>query len=148
VLFPVLSSRFRQLGQRAEVTNGRSTGERNQTRALFLPPADTAPTRFPDRKYDPCPAHFRARCIAEAAWLCEVTRAGGVQFKFASLPSATSVTVYWKTPDGQKVATVVKPVTPIVVSDVGSASPLPKGTWQAVIEARGKVLRHATVQLS
>jgi len=70
-----------------------------------------------------------------------------VRFKFALLPAGHAVTAFWKTPDGRSVAVAVKPATPIVDTDVSSSAPLPKGTWQAVLEANGKVVRRVSISL-
>jgi hypothetical protein len=57
------------------------------------------------------------------------------------------VTVYWLTPSGRKVASAVKPVAATEVSDIGSPTTLPAGTWQAVIEAHGRIAGRAKVRI-
>jgi hypothetical protein len=70
-----------------------------------------------------------------------------VEFRFSVPPTGSSVTIYWTTPAGTRVASVVKPVSTSVVSDVGSSASLPKGIWHATLVADGKIIRRATVRL-
>ena len=77
---------------------------------------------------------------------------GGVKelwarFQFAARPKASSVTVYWITPSGQIVGSAAKPYTQTVDTFVGSAASLQKGTWQAVLKAKGKVVKRVTVKV-
>jgi len=68
-------------------------------------------------------------------------------FQFATRPSAATVTVFWITPSGQVVGTAAKPYTQTVDTFVGSAAPLQKGTWHAVLKVKGKVVKRVAIKV-
>jgi len=69
------------------------------------------------------------------------------RFQFAARPSASTVTVFWITPSGQVVGTAAKPYTQTVDTFVGSAAPLQKGTWHAVLKVKGKVVKRVAIKV-
>ena len=67
-------------------------------------------------------------------------------FHFVARPASASVAVSWIAPSGKVIGTFPKPYSETVESSLGSAIPLESGVWQAVLKAKGKIVK-ATVRI-
>lgn len=70
-----------------------------------------------------------------------------VAFHLAARPSASSVAISWIAPSGKMIGPFKRSYAETVESSIGSPTPLAKGVWRAVLEAKGKVVKRASVRL-
>ena len=62
-------------------------------------------------------------------------------------PGAKQVKIEWRTPSFTFVGAVTKPYATTVVSSLSSGSPLPAGTWYAILMVGGKIAKEQDVRV-
>ena len=63
-------------------------------------------------------------------------------------PGAKNVKIEWRTPSFTFVGAVTKPYSTTIDSNLASGSPLPKGTWYALLLVNGKVAKRQEVRVT
>ena len=70
-----------------------------------------------------------------------------VRFIFSAKPTKGPLKVLWTQPDGSVLLRINKRITPVVSTWVASNHPLRKGTWHALLQARGVRVASAAVKI-
>lgn len=71
-----------------------------------------------------------------------------VRFHFMTPPQAKTVKVVWRTPSYTYVGAVTKPYAATIDSFLKSGSPLPHGTWYAILMVDGKTAKKIDVRVT
>jgi hypothetical protein len=71
-----------------------------------------------------------------------------VRFHFLVPPTAKTVKVVWRTPSYTFVGAVTKPYATTIDSFISSGSPLPQGTWYAILMVNGKTAKRQDVRVT
>ncbi len=161
----VVVVRLARIGSRsfASVTSGKSRAFRVKVsagsfvRKLRLPP-DLLPGRYVLRvskgrgRWEPGIVTLAAppEGVVAKAFASVSEREVRVRFTFAARPMpGLHLTISWLGPEGKPVGPPVeKAGTALVAAFVRAPSSLPKGTWQAVLRAAGKVVKTVSVQIT